>query len=250
MPVNRRHRRQIGCPAEKNVCIQDRWQFLYHLQYPDRPLPDPSMSSKSQSFWSINGFNLTLPVLETGVSHPHEREQPRRNRRKREDDLQIRSVRQRLMEVKSNQDTIRSELAEEIDLLKGTLQQRDERIDRLEILVGALLEANPPDKKIPNHLRKMIEKDAPSALEHGHEGDLFRQTNAVPMHDSAVELPLQGGLSNFQSSSVCNETPGLLSDRNLDTTQYTHSQADTSVSKWAFEDLFNFEVPGNDVSFC
>jgi hypothetical protein len=41
MPSKRRHRRRMHCPPYKMVSIKDRWQFLYHLKYPERLLPEP-----------------------------------------------------------------------------------------------------------------------------------------------------------------------------------------------------------------
>ena len=40
----RRHRKTVHCPADKRVSNRDRWQYLYHLRYPDRTIVEPSTS--------------------------------------------------------------------------------------------------------------------------------------------------------------------------------------------------------------
>ena len=162
-------------------------------------------------------------------------------------------TKQRACSSHSNARSVRStdiavELAEEIQVLERTLQQRDERIERLEILVNALLEANPVDNKIPNHVRKMIEKDAPSALEHDHQGDLFEQLNMFPMQDFAVELPLQAPRTSFEGFSDHDEYTSLPPGEHIDIPLCIHSTSESSTSRWAFEDLFDFGVPGADRS--
>ena len=122
-----------------------------------------------------------------GHSHPHGLGRRRPQRRKQKDDPRLLCIRRQLIEIKSDLDTTRNQKEHENELLRNHLKQRDDRIARLEILISALLEAQPAFRRVPDHVHRMIELDAPSALKRSTLGSSINLGYKRPTHENALD---------------------------------------------------------------
>lgn len=179
----RKHRKAPTCPPPTKVSVVDRWQFLYHSKYPDRP--------------------LLSPVLQPGRPHSHCDRQGRQQRRRRApstvSDLerQLNAIRVEFASLNEKQ-----KLETQIQELKA--QQVISRIANMETIIAGLIESHPIWNPVPNHLMAMIRRDAPGALDTMTPADLPIQSAmqapalATPNLVGRGQLPVPSNLYGIE----------------------------------------------------
>lgn len=161
-PLSRRHIRARTCPPVSRVSVQDRWQFLYRLKYPDRDIKSPSMTSVGLHAVRTDLFaDITF-----GNSHPHGTGRlrgPRRNTRHPPD---TELLEQRLAQARAEHRASiqKQELENQIHHLRE--EQQEQRFNRMvDIITECVSELQKSGSALSPLLLRMINNDAPQALQ-------------------------------------------------------------------------------------
>ena len=207
----------MDCSTDKTVSVVDRWQYLYHLRYPERKVPDPGWSVQRSAGVSANSSYLDL---QRGPSNPHGEGKPRPQRRQGRQSSDLSLFREQLAEARSELNAFReqqnneSKLREmalkqqncETKLVEMTAKQQEDRILRLENIIAACVALLADRNAMPDYLQRMIKQDAPSLLE--VDGKNAPSEKIIDLQgDSALLTPVSSS-KNHQRTNVLKEGEG------------------------------------------